>query len=96
MKCCEWHPYKSLIASCGKDATVRLWDPRTHQSVNTLYAHKSQIFKVREPVGYGDVRHSGPGLGTRMPGHENGVPVCHVLICTARSRWPSTRTAGGW
>jgi hypothetical protein len=26
---------------------VRLWDPRTHQSVNTLYAHKSQIFKVR-------------------------------------------------
>lgn len=47
VKCCEWHPYKSLIASCGKDATVRLWDPRTHQSVNTLYAHKSQIFKVR-------------------------------------------------
>lgn len=47
IKCAQWHPSKALIASCSKDSTVRLWDPRTHESVSTLYGHKSQVFKVR-------------------------------------------------
>jgi WD40 repeat protein len=51
VKCAEWHPHKSLIASCSKDATVRLWDPRTYECINTLYGHKSQVFKVSAPPG---------------------------------------------
>ncbi len=47
IKCAQWHPHKALIASCSKDSTVRLWDPRSHECVNTLYGHKSQVFKVR-------------------------------------------------
>eukprot|EP00201_Polytomella_parva_P019719 CAMPEP_0175040592 /NCGR_PEP_ID=MMETSP0052_2-20121109/1364_1 /TAXON_ID=51329 ORGANISM="Polytomella parva, Strain SAG 63-3" /NCGR_SAMPLE_ID=MMETSP0052_2 /ASSEMBLY_ACC=CAM_ASM_000194 /LENGTH=428 /DNA_ID=CAMNT_0016302851 /DNA_START=133 /DNA_END=1416 /DNA_ORIENTATION=- len=30
-----WHPRESLIASCSKDATVKLWDPRCNPTTNT-------------------------------------------------------------
>ncbi|GAB5030661.1 wd40 repeat-containing protein [Nannochloropsis oceanica] len=49
IKSAQWHPHKALVASCSKDSTVKLWDPRAPaggRCVNTLYGHKSQVFKV--------------------------------------------------
>ena len=28
VKSVDWHPYRALIASASRDATLRLWDPR--------------------------------------------------------------------
>lgn len=36
VKCCEWHPYRSLVVSGSKDNTVKLWDPREKQSVRCV------------------------------------------------------------
>lgn len=35
VKCAEWHPFRSLIASGGRDSLVKLWDPR--QEVNNSF-----------------------------------------------------------
>ena len=48
VKTVEWHPYKSLIVSGSKDNLVKLWDPRTGNSLSTLYGHKNTVMKVRE------------------------------------------------
>jgi polyadenylation factor subunit 2 len=29
IKCIDWHPYRSLIASGARDTMVKLWDPKT-------------------------------------------------------------------
>ena len=36
VKCCDWHPFSSLIASGSKDSLVKLWDARSATSVQTL------------------------------------------------------------
>lgn len=38
VKCIEWHPYKSLVVSGSKDSQqpVKLWDPRTGNSLTTM------------------------------------------------------------
>ena len=38
VKCVDWHPQKALIASGSKDTQqpVKLWDPRTGNSLATL------------------------------------------------------------
>lgn len=46
VKTVEWHPYKSLIVSGSKDNLIKLWDPRTGNSLSTLYGHKNTIMKV--------------------------------------------------
>jgi WD40 repeat protein len=33
VKCAEWHPFRSLIATGSKDNTVKLWDPREDRSL---------------------------------------------------------------
>ncbi len=33
IKCIDWHPYRSLIASGSRDTTVKLWDPKVKASV---------------------------------------------------------------
>ena len=40
VKCVDWHPHKSLVASGSKDTQqpVKLWDPRTGASLATMYA----------------------------------------------------------
>lgn len=47
VKTVEWHPYKSLIVSGSKDNLIKLWDPRTGNSLSTLYGHKNTVMKVR-------------------------------------------------
>ena len=40
----EWHPYRSLIATGGRDSFVKLWDPRQKEKpVCTITTHKTQI-----------------------------------------------------
>ncbi|EUB63268.1 WD repeat-containing protein 33 [Echinococcus granulosus] len=43
-----WHPYKSLIISGSKDAQqpIKLWEPKTGESIATLYAHKNTCTDV--------------------------------------------------
>lgn len=62
VKTVEWHPYKSLIVSGSKDNLVKLWDPRTGNSLSTLYGHKNTVMKVINPIGSGDVSESSPGF----------------------------------
>jgi len=40
VKCVDWHPHKSLVASGSKDTQqpVKLWDPRSGASLATMYA----------------------------------------------------------
>lgn len=33
VKCAQWHPEKSLLASGSKDSTVKLWDPKSPRYV---------------------------------------------------------------
>jgi len=49
VKCCEWHPRSSVIASGSKDHLAKLWDPRiggTSSQLATLYGHKNTVTKV--------------------------------------------------
>jgi len=49
VKCVHWHPQKGLIISGSKDnqQPVKLWDPKTGQSLATLHAHKSTVMDVK-------------------------------------------------
>lgn len=39
VKCVHWHPQKGLVVSGSKDnqQPIKLWDPKTGQSLATLY-----------------------------------------------------------
>ncbi|KAL7060334.1 hypothetical protein AAHC03_09570 [Spirometra sp. Aus1] len=43
-----WHPYMSLIMSGSKDAQqpIKLWEPKTGESIATLYVHKNTCTDV--------------------------------------------------
>nr|XP_046908687.1 pre-mRNA 3' end processing protein WDR33-like [Dermatophagoides farinae] len=45
----DWHPTKALIASGSKDSQqpVKLWDPKSGQSLATLHAHKNTVTDVK-------------------------------------------------
>ncbi|GLC50647.1 hypothetical protein PLESTB_000402900 [Pleodorina starrii] len=43
----DWHPTKGVIASCSKDACIKLWDPRVGSCLSTLHGHKNGIFQVK-------------------------------------------------
>ncbi|XP_034941310.1 uncharacterized protein Wdr33 [Chelonus insularis] len=49
VKCVHWHPQKSLVISGSKDnqQPIKLWDPKTGQSLATLHAHKSTVMDVK-------------------------------------------------
>ncbi|PSN52003.1 hypothetical protein C0J52_06115 [Blattella germanica] len=49
VKCVHWHPQKGLIISGSKDnqQPVKLWDPKTGQSLATLHAHKSTVMDIK-------------------------------------------------
>jgi len=40
---CEWHPHRSLLLSASKDLKAKLYDPRSNESVATVFAHKKHI-----------------------------------------------------
>ena len=37
------HPVYTLIASCGEDATIKIWDMDTGKTEHTLRGHTAQI-----------------------------------------------------
>lgn len=45
----DWHPFKSLILSASKDlhTPLKLWDPKSGQSLATIHAHKGTVMDVR-------------------------------------------------
>ncbi|VEN62702.1 unnamed protein product [Callosobruchus maculatus] len=49
VKCVHWHPQKGLIISGSKDnqQPIKLWDPKTGQSLATLHAHKSTVMDLK-------------------------------------------------
>ncbi|CAG9767546.1 unnamed protein product [Ceutorhynchus assimilis] len=49
VKCVHWHPQKGLIVSGSKDnqQPIKLWDPKTGQSLATLHAHKSTVMDLK-------------------------------------------------
>ena len=47
IRCCDWHPGKSLIASGSRDSLVKLWDPRSGTPLNTLHGHKNGVLSVK-------------------------------------------------
>ncbi|PAA69418.1 hypothetical protein BOX15_Mlig018914g1 [Macrostomum lignano] len=44
-----WHPHKSLVISGSKDAQqpIKLWDPKSGESLTTLYVHKNTCTDVQ-------------------------------------------------
>ncbi|KAH9499370.1 WD repeat-containing protein 33 [Bulinus truncatus] len=49
VRCVDWHPQKALLASGSKDnqQPVKLWDPRTGNSLATLHAHKHTVMDLK-------------------------------------------------
>ncbi|XP_065558170.1 uncharacterized protein LOC136025962 isoform X2 [Artemia franciscana] len=49
VKCVDWHPHKGLIVSGSKDnqQPIKLWDPRTGNSLTTLHSHKSTVMDIK-------------------------------------------------
>ncbi|CAG2067173.1 unnamed protein product, partial [Timema podura] len=49
VKCVHWHPQKGLIVSGSKDnqQPIKLWDPKSGQSLATLHAHKSTVMDIK-------------------------------------------------
>ena len=50
VRCVDWHPTTSLLASSGRDAVVKLWDCRLNPEsamLATLQGHKQAVNKVR-------------------------------------------------
>lgn len=60
VKACDWHPFKSAIASGSKDATVKLWDARAGDAcLSTLELHKGPITQACLPSEHGCTLQSG-------------------------------------
>ncbi|PRD28991.1 UNVERIFIED_CONTAM: pre-mRNA 3' end processing protein WDR33, partial [Trichonephila clavipes] len=49
VKCVDWHPQKSLIVSGSKDSQqpIKLWDPKSGQSLATVHAHKNTVMDTK-------------------------------------------------
>ena len=46
MKTIAWHPYKNMLVSGSKDNLIKIWDPKSGNTVSTLHAHKNTVVKV--------------------------------------------------
>ncbi|XP_064611649.1 pre-mRNA 3' end processing protein WDR33-like [Liolophura sinensis] len=49
VKCVDWHPLKGIIASGSKDSQqpVKLWDPKSGNSLATIHGHKSTVMSLK-------------------------------------------------
>ena len=49
VKCCDYHPFYSLIVSGGKDKQLQFWDPRSKQVAHTKGVLESALMEI--PIG---------------------------------------------
>lgn len=58
VKCVDWHPSKSIIASGSKDSQqpLKLWDPKSGISLATMYVPKLFFIKGYRHPNYKGVR----------------------------------------
>ena len=47
VRCCQWHPFMSLIVSGGKDNLLKMWDVRQKKNTATLHIHKNTILCLK-------------------------------------------------
>ena len=93
-------PDGRLLASAGRDRTVRLWDP-AHRRAGRPAAHRPQQRRVdrgvqpgREAAGLRRPGRNGAAVG---PGHRRaGRPAAHRPQRQGLRRWRSARTGGCW
>lgn len=43
VRCVDWHPYRSIIASGSRESIVKLWDPKQGTCVSNISSHKKSI-----------------------------------------------------
>lgn len=41
------HPTIDILTSCGRDATVRVWDMRTKACIHSMTGHTNTVAEVR-------------------------------------------------
>jgi polyadenylation factor subunit 2 len=66
VKCLDWHPVTSLLASGSKDNLVKLWDPKSGKNLTTMYVQRTCHTHNTTRVAY--VRLLG-----RRHGHKNTI-----------------------
>lgn len=43
VRCIDWHPYRSLIASGSRESVIKLWDPKQSSCVSNITSHKKSV-----------------------------------------------------
>ena len=47
VKCCDWHPTRTLVVTGARDTEIKFWDPKSGKEVRTLQAHYNAINRVK-------------------------------------------------
>ena len=47
VKCCQWHPQKSVIVSAGRDNEIKFWDPKSGKEAQTIKSHNNTVNKIK-------------------------------------------------
>ena len=89
-------PDGKIVASCGEDHLVKLWDVATGLEVETLRGHPSFVhesgFRPRGPAArLGRPLRFGQGLGV-----PSGLSLCDSRQTVGPTGWRSTRTGSAW
>ena len=95
-----WHPVKGLVASCSRDALVKLWDPRSNKCLQTLHGHNNTVLQVGGTGRGGGGREAGragwwwgAAWGARRGGGGGASPAPRPRGCLLQVHWNAN---GNW